>query len=66
MFTFFAAMDSAEITKLLDESPLTGPARLAPIADAVRKYSVGCRRSHLSEIVKPLSAPTNAEEPKVP
>ena len=66
VFTFLATMDSAEITKLLDESPFTGPARLAPIADAIHKYSVGCSRSHLSEIVKPLSAPTNAEEPKDP
>lgn len=66
VFTFLATMDSAEITKLLDESPFTGPARLAPIADAIRNYSVGRSRSHLSEIVKPLSAPISAEEPKDP
>lgn len=66
VFTFLATMDNAEITKLLDESPFTGPARLAPIADAIRNCSVGRSRSHLSEIVNPLSAPTKSEEPKDP
>ena len=66
VFTFLAAMDSAEITKLLDEGAFSGPTRLAPIADAIRNRSGGPGRSHLSEIVQPLSATTDAERPKNP
>ncbi len=66
VFTFLAAMDSAEITKLLDESVFSGPTRLAPIADAIRNCSSGHGRSRLSEIENIMSAKTNAEEPKDP
>ena len=40
VFTFLAAMDIAEISKLLDEGAFSGPARLAPLADAIRNRSV--------------------------
>ena len=66
VFTFLAAMDSAEITKLLDEGAFSGPTRLAPIADAIRNRSGRPGRSRLSEIVQPLSATTDAERPKNP
>ncbi len=39
VFTFLAAMDTIKIAKILDERAFSGPARLAPIADAI------CNRS---------------------
>ena len=46
VFTFLAAMDSAVLTKLLDEGSFSGPTRLAPVADAIRNRSVVRDRSH--------------------
>ena len=39
LFTFLAAMDTAGVTKVLENCSFSGPARLAPIADAIRSYS---------------------------
>ena len=66
VFTFLAAMDSAEITKLLDVGAFSGPTRLAPIADAIRNRSAGPSNPHFSEIAQPMSATKNAERSKVP
>jgi len=41
VFTFLAAMDTAKIARMLDEGTFSGPARLGPIADAIRNRSTG-------------------------
>ena len=43
VFSFLATMDTTGIIKLLDDGTFSGPARLAPIADAIRDRSL-CRR----------------------
>ena len=66
VFTFLVAMDSAQITKMLDSGAFSGPTRLTPIADAIRNRSRGASDTNLSEIAQPLSATTDAERPKKP
>ena len=66
VFTFLAAMDSAEITKLLDVGAFSGPTRLAPIADAIRNRSARPSNPHFSESAQPMSAMKGAERSKVP
>lgn len=39
LFTFLAAMDTDTVIKILNNCSYSGPARLAPIADAIRSYS---------------------------
>ncbi len=39
IFTYLAAMDTARITATLDRGAFAGPARLGPIADAIREHS---------------------------
>ena len=55
VFTFLAAMDTAKITKLLDEGAFSGPARLAPLADAIRNRSAVRGRSHRAGFVQAVS-----------
>lgn len=43
VFKFLVAMDIARVTRILDEGAFSGPARLAPIADAIRDHSGGRR-----------------------
>ncbi len=58
VFTFLAAMDTAEITRLLDEGTFSGPARLAPLADAIRNRSAARGRSHRASFVQAVSDTT--------
>ena len=37
VFKFIAKMDSSEIQRIVDDRLFSGPARLGPIADAIRK-----------------------------
>jgi len=46
VFTFLATLDTAEITKLLNEGAFSGPARLGPLADAIRNHPSANGRSH--------------------
>ena len=39
VFGFIASMDTSEIEKILDDGVFSGPARLGPIADAIRGFS---------------------------
>ena len=39
IFSFLAATDTSDLIMILDDSNFCGPARLAPIADAIRNYS---------------------------
>ena len=45
VFTFLAAMDADRVNKMLDEGAFSGPARLGPIADAIRNRSAGRLRT---------------------
>ena len=66
VFTFLAAMDTAKVTKLLDEGAFSGPARLAPVADAIRNRPSKSGRNRSSETAPPLSAATVASDFKKP
>ena len=57
-------MDTAGITKSLDEGAFSGPARLAPIADAIRNRSVVRDRSHRVSFPKTVSDTKIADGPK--
>lgn len=46
IFTFLAAMDADRVSRMLDEGAFSGPARLGPIADAIRNRSAGRGRVH--------------------
>ena len=37
VFKFIATMDSGEVQRIVDDRLFSGPARLGPIADAIRK-----------------------------
>ena len=41
VFKFIAAMEADEIQRMLDEGMFSGPARLGPIADAIRRNGRG-------------------------
>ena len=64
VFTFLAAMDTASITKLLDEGAFAGPTRLAPIADAIRNCSAARDRSHRTDFARVVSKTTSTDRPK--
>lgn len=64
VFTFLAAMDTAEITKLLNDGAFSGPTRLAPIADAIRERSAVRGRSHRTTLGQTVSDTTIADRPK--
>ena len=49
VFTYLATMDTARLTQILDKGAFAGPARLAPIADAIRGYRTSPRRGHRDE-----------------
>ena len=63
VFTFLAVMDTAGITKLLDEGEFSGPTRLAPIADAIRNRSA-VRSSHRASLAQVVSETTAADGSK--
>lgn len=58
VFTFLAAMDTAEITKLLDEGAFSGPTRLAPLADAIRNRSAVRGHDHRTGFAHTVSDTT--------
>ena len=58
VFTFLATMDTAQITKLLDEGAFSGPTRLAPIADAIRSRSTRRLRGRYTDDAQPISDTT--------
>jgi len=64
VFTFLAAMDTAEITKLLDEGTFSGPSRLAPLADAIRNRSAVRGRDHRASFAQAVSDTTIRERSK--
>ena len=55
IFTFLAAMDTDQVSKILDEGAFSGPARLGPIADAIRNRSVGRGRTRYPDSVQRMS-----------
>ena len=44
IFKFVAAMEAADIQRLLDEDTFSGPARLGPLAEAIRRNGRAARR----------------------
>ena len=64
VFKFLAAIDTAQITKVLDEGMFSGPTRLAPIADAIRSYSAGRFLTHYPDVAQPVSDTTVADRTK--
>lgn len=61
VFTFLAAMDTASIAKLLDEGAFSGPARLAPIANAIRNRSTERGRHDADQLAQVVSEATISE-----
>ena len=55
VFTCLVGMDTSSVTKVLDDGIFSGPTRLAPIADAIRRHSGGRRRTECSEYVPAVS-----------
>ncbi len=45
IFTFLAATDADRVSRMLDEGAFSGPARLGPIADAIRNRSAARLRT---------------------
>lgn len=45
IFKFVAAMEAADIQRLLDENAFSGPARLGPLAEAIRKNGRAARNA---------------------
>lgn len=66
VFSSLAAMDSAVLTKMLDEGAFSGPTRLGPVADAIRNRSIGQDRRHHSGVAQVVSESTTAGSPKNP
>ena len=64
LFTFLAAMDTDEIVKLLDEGAFSGPARLAPLADAIRNRSAAHGHSPRAGIAQAVPDTTITDRPK--
>ncbi|MCY4500845.1 MAG: hypothetical protein OXE57_04720 [Alphaproteobacteria bacterium] len=64
IFTFLAAMDADRVNRMLDEGAFSGPARLGPIADAIRNRSAGRLRSRYSDPGQPMSDKVVAERAK--
>ena len=44
VFKFLATMEARDLQRLLDENAFSGPARLGPIADAIRRHGRAARR----------------------
>ena len=63
VFTCLSAMDTAHIAKILDDGAFSGPARLAPIADAIRSRSVERSRTRNPELALPKYGNTAANRP---
>lgn len=61
VFTFLATMDSAKIAKILDDGAFSGPAQLAPIADAIRSYRTTPRHTQRDEYVVQAADPTTRD-----
>ena len=64
VFAFLATMDTAQITKLLDEGAFSGPTRLAPIADAIRSRSTARRRGRNTDGAQPILDTTTTDRSK--
>ena len=52
IFTFLSAMDTSLVVKLLDDGAFSGPARLAPISEAIRSRSVDRCRTRYSDLAQ--------------
>ena len=53
IFKFVAAMEASEIQRLLDEKAFSGPARLAPLAEAIRRNGRAARHTELGAGTSP-------------
>ena len=49
LFKFLAAMEAHEIRRILDDGMFSGPSRLGPIADAIRRSAVRRATTHPSD-----------------
>ena len=49
LFEFFSAMEVHEIRRILDDGMFSGPSRLGPIADAIRRSAVRRATAHPSD-----------------
>lgn len=61
VFKFLAALDVAQVSTILDEGAFSGPARLAPIADAIRDHPTRRLRTHPHDYAQPISEKTNTD-----
>ena len=50
IFRFIASMETKELQKILDEEMFSGPSRLAPIADEIRRRGRVRHRTHPSPV----------------
>ncbi len=64
IFTFLAAMDTDQVSRMLDDGAFSGPARLGPIADAIRNRSAGRLRSRYPDSVQRMSDKVAADRAK--
>ena len=64
IFTFLAAMDTDQVSKMLDEDTFSGPARLGPIADAIRNRSAGRLRTRYPDSAQRMSDKVAAGQAK--
>ena len=64
IFTFLAAMDADHLRKMLDDGAFSGPARLGPIADAIRNRSAGRLRNRYPDSVQRMSDKVTADRAK--
>ncbi len=64
IFTFLAAMDTDQVSKILDEGAFSGPTRLGPIADAIRNRSAGRLRTRYPDSVQRMFDKTAADQAK--
>ena len=53
LFQHIAAMPTCEIQRLLNENAFSGPARLGPLADAVRTYGRAARHASVESALPP-------------
>lgn len=64
LFKFLAAMEADEIRRILDDGMFSGPSRLGPIADAIRRSAVRRATAHPSMTPAPPSD-TETASPEV-
>ena len=64
IFPFLAAMDTGQVSKMLDDGAFSGPARLGPIADAIRNRSAGRLRTRYPDSGQRMSDKVAADYAK--